>query len=148
MAEVVHRTRNALPDLLEWMDRGLPPFVERWAERGAQAIRVEERMRDGRLVVRAELPGIDPERDVEVALQGDRLTITAERREEEHTESGHGYRSEFRYGSSTRTLQVPPGTQESDISASYADGILEITVPAPTPQREPRRIPVRHGGTP
>lgn len=91
--------------------------------------RVEE-YRDGNtVVIRADLPGIDPDQDVEVTVADDVLHLRAERRERtEHKDKG-SYRSEFRYGSFSRALPLPPGCRDEDISASYRDGVLEVRVP-------------------
>jgi HSP20 family protein len=95
-------------------------------------MRIEEEMQDGMLVIRAELPGIDPEKDVEIDVTDDRLAIRAERRSEE-TESKEGVvRSEFRYGSLSRIVALPRDTKIDDVTATYKDGILEVKVPVPT----------------
>lgn len=90
-------------------------------------------------MLRAELPGIDPEKDVEIALRDGMLSIKAERREEKR----EGRRSEFHYGTFTRTMRLPAGAVESDVKATYHDGILEVSVPlAEEKMPEPKRIPV------
>jgi HSP20 family protein len=100
-------------------------------------IRVEEYQEDGTLVVRADLPGIDPDKDVELTVADGMLRIEAERRMEEKKE-GKGYlRQEVRYGSFSRSLPLPAGVTGADITATYKDGILEIRIPGPT--REPAR---------
>jgi HSP20 family protein len=104
-------------------------------------IPVDEYQEEGVLVVRAELPGIDPDKDVELTVTEGMLHIKAERREEEHKE-GTGYvRQELHYGSFTRALPLPEGVTEGDIKASYKDGILEVRVPSPT-LSAPTKIPV------
>jgi HSP20 family protein len=111
---------------------GLAPHVQ-WTE---GRMRIEEEMQDGMLVIRAELPGVDPEKDVEIDVTDDRLAIRAERRSEE-TESKDGVvRSEFRYGSLSRIVALPRDTKIDDITAAYKDGILEVTVPMPTEVKE------------
>jgi HSP20 family protein len=106
------------------------PFGMQW-EPGDELIRVDE-YRDGDTqVVRAEVPGIDPARDVEVSVQDGMLTIHAERRVEETTEDKGYTRHELRYGSMNRTLPLPDRAEVSDIRASYKDGILEIRIPVP-----------------
>ena len=105
-------------------------------------LRVEEYREDGTLVVRAEMPGIDPDKDVEITVAEGMLTISAERTEKTETEDKSGYRSEFRYGSFSRTLQLPPGATEDDIVANYADGILEVRVPLGGDEPEKKTIPV------
>ncbi|GAA0919117.1 Hsp20/alpha crystallin family protein [Pseudonocardia zijingensis] len=130
----------------EWM-RSLPmrrPFGLAWDWPGDDLIRVDE-YRDGDTeVIRAELPGIDPEKDVELTVADGMLRINAERRIEDRTEDKGYLRHELRYGSMSRTLPLPDGVSESDISATYQDGILEIRVPVPErPQTEPTKIAIK-----
>ena len=133
----------------EWM-RSLPmrrPFGLGWDWPGEDLIRVDE-YRDGNTeVIRAELPGIDPEKDVEVTVADGILRITAERRIEDKSEDKGYVRHELRYGSLTRTLTLPDGVTESDIRATYKDGILEIRVPVPeqAASPEPTKIAVTKG---
>jgi HSP20 family protein len=120
-------------DWTSWLPFRLPMlFGREWMS--SDIIRVDEYHDDGSLVVRAELPGIDPDNDVEVTISDGMLHIKAEHREEEKEEEKHYMRHELRYGSLTRTLPVPAGVSESDIKASYKDGILEIRIPAPKPE--------------
>jgi HSP20 family protein len=130
----------------EWM-RSLPmrrPFGLGWDWPGEDLIRVDE-FRDGSTeVIRAELPGIDPAKDVELTVADGMLRIRAERRTEEKSEDKGYTRHEMRYGSLTRTLPLPEGVQESDISATYRDGILEVRVPITEPptKAEPTKIAI------
>lgn len=121
---------------LRWIPTDLEP--ERW-------MRIEERHEDGTLVVRAELPGVDPDRDVDVTVSDGVLHLTA-RREERKEERGRGggVRSEFRYGELHRDLPLPAGVDEGAVKASYRDGILEVQVPWPAeaPEEEVRHVPV------
>jgi HSP20 family molecular chaperone IbpA len=105
-------------------------------------MRIEDRLEEDRYVVRAELPGVDPDKDVHIDVQNGQLMVSAERREE-MTEKG---RSEFRYGSFRRRVSLPPGAQEDAISASYENGILEVTVPIVAEQAQSRSIPISRGG--
>ncbi|GAY07358.1 Hsp20/alpha crystallin family protein [Pseudonocardia sp. N23] len=118
----------------EWF-RSLPmrrPFGMNWDWPGEDLIRVDE-FRDGDTqVVKAELPGIDPEKDVEITVADGMLRIKAERRIEQDREDKGYTRHEIRYGAMTRTLPLPLNVAEGDISASYHDGILEIRVPVPS----------------
>ena len=93
---------------------------------------------------RAELPGIDPDRDVEITLSAGMLEIKAERSEAEEKTGRHFRRRELRYGSFARSLPVPEGVDEDKISATYKDGILEVRVPLPGAEKkaEPRHVPV------
>ena len=100
-------------------------------------IRIEDFVAEGRYVVRAELPGVDPGKDVEVDVRGGSLTIRAERGEE--TKVRH--RSEFRYGSFERTVPLPRGGNEDDVKASYKNGVLEVSVGLGEAKPAARRIP-------
>jgi HSP20 family molecular chaperone IbpA len=87
--------------------------------------------------LRAELPGIDPEKDVEITVDDGVLTVKAERREEKK----EGGRSEFRYGSFARSVTLPAGADEENVAASYRDGILEVRTPIKEATKgEPKRI--------
>jgi len=105
-------------------------------------IKVEELDIDDAHVVRAEIPGVDPDKDIEVTLDRELLTIRAERRSERTSEEQGYRRSEFSYGSFSRTLPVPAGATENDIKATYTDGILEVRVPIPHGREPDHRIPV------
>ena len=105
-------------------------------------IRIEDFVAEGRYVVRAELPGIDPGKDAEVSVGGGSLTIKAERSEE--TKERH--RSEFRYGSFERMVRLPRGANEDDVKASYKNGVLEVSVGLGEARPAERRITVESGG--
>jgi HSP20 family molecular chaperone IbpA len=115
------------------------------AESGGHLIRVEETTEDGARVVRAELPGVDPEKDVSVTIEDDTLVISARREERSTARDASGYRSEFRYGSFTRHVRLPRGTTPEVVSATYRDGVLEVRLPIGPTGEAPRRIPVNRG---
>ncbi|MBB5916457.1 HSP20 family molecular chaperone IbpA [Nocardia transvalensis] len=98
--------------------RGFVPFVT------PHQLRMEDFIEDGHYVLRVEIPDIDPARDLEVTVQRGHLTITAERsvRREDR-----GY-SEFGYGSFARTVALPEGAREDEVSATYGRGILTVRV--------------------
>ncbi|HET7516497.1 MAG TPA: Hsp20/alpha crystallin family protein [Actinomycetes bacterium] len=113
-----------------------------WSMFGDGRPRVDEYLDDDTLVIRAELPGIDPEKDVEITIGDGMLHIHAERRQEEKLEDKDMYRSELRYGVFTRTLPLPAGVGEQDIDASYKAGILEIRIPVDQ-KKAATKVPVR-----
>lgn len=102
----------------------------KWRE-DRDLILVEEFRDDGALVVRADLPGIDPGKDVEVTLSGGKLQIEAERRAREGREEQGYVRQELRYGPLSRSLPLPEGVTSADITATYTHGVLEIRIPEP-----------------
>lgn len=124
------------PDLFDWVETGLPGAL---VAPGLHGIRVEEHVTDDAYVLKAELPGIDPDKDVEIAVEDGLLTVRAERTEE--TKEKH--RTEFRYGTFARSVRLPAGAQDDKATAEYEDGVLTITVPVPTPKAGTRTIPVR-----
>jgi len=138
MTSLAH-TENAgsFPDLFAWLEG---PFV---AARpvAAQAMRMEEHVANGRYVVRAELPGIDPAKDMEVSVAKGILTIRAERREDLQGQ----HRSEFRYGTFSRHLPLPVTADVNDIKATYHWGILQVSIGLHDAGEEKagRRIPVQ-----
>ena len=94
---------------------------------GAQLMRLEDETQDGHYVVRAEIPGIDPAKDIDITVRDGRLTIKAERTEKKETKG----RSEFRYGSFVRSVTLPAAANEDDIKATYDKGILTVSVAVP-----------------
>ncbi|MCX4672994.1 Hsp20/alpha crystallin family protein [Streptomyces sp. NBC_01381] len=125
-----------LPDLFGWMEAGFPGTH---TAPGTHGIRVEERLTSEAYVLRAELPGIDPAKDVEITVTEGVLTLRAERTEET-TEKHH---TEFRYGTFTRAVRLPAGAKGDEATAEYKDGVLTITVPVPETKTGTRTIPVR-----
>ena len=122
-----HQPRSWLPDWSEfWSDlwTGFPSLA---ALRSGHLIRLEDEMADGHYVLRAELPGIDAAKDVDITVSNGQLTIKAERSEKKETKG----RSEFSYGSFVRTVTLPAGADEDDIKASYDKGILTVDVAVP-----------------
>ena len=138
--EVEVSDRLAGRRLFDW-----PEAWRDWLDLTVPDMRVEEYQEDGHLVVKAEMPGLDPEHDVEITVQDHVLRIRAERREETRTEEKEGYRSEFRYGSFSRAVSLPLGADEDDVTATYRDGILEVRVPFDAEQTATRKVPVTHG---
>ena len=136
MTTLTRRTASPMAEMLDWLESyaptsfrgmGLEPYI-----------RVEDFEEDGAYVVRAELPGIDPDKDVEVTVEGDMLTIHGERREETK-EKGH---HEFHYGSFRTSVSLPSGTKSDDITASYTDGVLEVRVPTETEKTAAVKVPI------
>ena len=90
--------------------------------------------------VKAELPGMKKE-DLDIALQGNTLTISGERKHEEEKKEGENYRSERYFGRFQRSLTLPAPVDARKIQASYKDGILTITLPK-SEEAKPKQIPV------
>jgi HSP20 family protein len=99
---------------------------------------------DGDIVVRAELPGVEPG-DVDITLHNGVLTISGERKAEERREGSGYYVRERRYGSFRRSMTLPQGVDESGISARFDAGVLEVRVSGAAAVQEPRRIQIESG---
>ena len=144
MTALAPRERTGLVDLFWPFDSLMGPRP--W-DHDVMAMRMEEFVDGDELVVRAELPGVDPEKDVEITVTDGTLTVAAERHDERTTgEKGTGaYRSEFRYGSFRRQIQLPAGTDVHAVTATYADGILEVRMPTSGTEPAPHTVPVTRG---
>jgi HSP20 family protein len=88
--------------------------------------------RNGDLVVHAELPGIDPDKDVQVTLADGEVVIRGERKRTEEIKEESYYRAEASYGAFERHVAVPKETRDSDIAATYDNGVLEVVIKVPT----------------
>ena len=126
--------------LMDWPPRWPGRWMDLFDEDGL--IRVEELVEDHALVIRAELPGVDPEKDVEVTVDNGVLTVRAERREEKEERGRRRHRSEFRYGSFSRSVPLPAGATDEDVKATFANGILEVRVPVNGAKPEAKKIPI------
>lgn len=135
MSTLLHRDpKTILPDLVDWFEE---PFITLRPYLG-QPIKVEEYVEGDHYLVRAELAGIDPDKDVEVTVGSGYLTIRADRSDK--TEGKH--RSEFRYGSFSRTLALPANANEDEVTASYRDGILTISVGLKSEEKAAKKIQI------
>lgn len=118
--------------------RGLFSSLERRLPGGAWSPQVEMFERDGELVLRADLPGLSKD-DVKVELADNAVTITGERRDEREEKREGFYSSERSYGRFYRRLPLPQGVNTEDARASFRDGVLEVTMPAPKAEAKTAR---------
>ncbi len=102
---------------------------------------VEVRQQGNNIVVSAELPGLD-KGDVHVEVTDEGLAISGERKRE-HEEQREGYyHSERSYGRFYRLVPLPEDANIDQVKASFNNGVLEITVPAPQSERKRREVPI------
>ena len=135
----------------DWFDLDFPALF-RWFDERRPILGVEDRIRleeeviDGVLHIRAEAPGIDPANDAEVTVDDGILRVRVERRKEDRTETEGRVRSEFRYGSFARAVSLPKGTDATKVTATYRDGILDVSVPMPeTVNAAAQKVAIDHG---
>lgn len=125
---------------------GLTPFfggafdTDPWSglARASWAPQVETFRRGDSFVVRADLPGLNRE-DVNVEVENDTLTITGERRDEHEEDRDGYYRSERSYGQFYRAIPLPEGVNGEQCEATFKDGVLEVTLPAPKSAEQRRK---------
>ncbi len=139
------RKLNTDFDWPAWMaGRTIMDFPESWIDSlGEAAIRVEEYEDDNQLIVRAEIPGVNPEEDIEISLTEGMLRIMVQRKKESRHESKRHYRSEFQYGSFVRTIALPAGATDQDVKAKYRDGVLEVKIPLSGSQAKTKKINIQ-----
>jgi HSP20 family protein len=92
--------------------------------------RIDVFEKDNRIVTRVDLPGMKKE-DVSVEVADGRLTLSGERKRETEETRNDVYRSEREYGSFCRSVPLPEGVKLEDVKATFADGVLEVSVPVP-----------------
>jgi HSP20 family protein len=105
---------------------------------------IEVFQRKGELVVRADLPGLTKD-DVKVDVTQDDITIQGERKHARDEERAGLYRSERSYGAFRRVIPLPEGAVTDQAKATFKDGVLEITVPAPEQAGRGRRLEIEDG---
>jgi HSP20 family molecular chaperone IbpA len=138
MSAIAHRSANPMGEVLDWLDQNAPLRMRGFGI--VPYVRVEDFVEEGTYVLRAELPGVDPDRDIDLEVNADSLSIRGQRREETRDRNHH----EFHYGSFSRTVPLPRGVKAEDVKASYTDGVLEVRIPIPTEAQQTQRIPISH----
>jgi HSP20 family protein len=118
-------------------------FWEAWPEMTGGDIvpRTEMYEDNGNLIVKTEMPGINKE-DVDISLEGDILTLKAEKKEEEVTEEADYYAREVRYGNYSRSVKLPFRINNEKIEATLENGVLELKLPK-AEEAKPKKIEVK-----
>ena len=111
------------------------------SEVSAPVVDVVEKEREYQ--VSAELPGLE-EKDVEVSVADDMLTIKGEKKEEKEEKAKNYYLSERRYGAFQRSFRLPPGVDSAKIEANFQKGVLTVTLPkTPEAQKKEKKIEIK-----
>jgi HSP20 family protein len=130
------------------MDRMFDHFFDGFSGRfgngsGAIAPAIDLGETEKEMVVTAELPGVR-DKDLEVSLAGDVLTIKGEKKTETEETNGNATYTERRYGSFTRSLRLPFEVKDEQVDAKFKDGVLTVRFPKPADmQKQVRRIEVK-----
>jgi HSP20 family protein len=139
---------SLLGRMTEEFDRILQPFLsESETANIAWIPTVEVSQHDGKYHILAELPGLSPN-EVRVEVDDDALILQGERQVEREANEGGIRRSERQFGMFYRRIPLPEGADPEQAKAKFHDGILEITMPAPTKQAERRQIQVEADSKP
>jgi HSP20 family protein len=125
--EVFQREMNRLFDDF-FKGFGLRPFAEEMETLGAFSPQVNMTENDKFIQVSAELPGLD-DKDIEISLSKDSLTIKGEKKEETEHKDKEAYYMERSFGSFTRVLPIPKDVDTEKAEASFKKGVLTITMP-------------------
>jgi HSP20 family protein len=139
-------TRIATRDPFAIIDAFWPSL--RWPTMEAAELRawsptIEVFEKNNRLVTKVDLPGVKRE-DVKVEVTDGRLTISGERKRETEEKKGNVYKSEREYGSFYRSVPLPEGVKLDDVNATFADGVLEVSVPMPAePETKVRKVEIK-----
>jgi HSP20 family molecular chaperone IbpA/protein-disulfide isomerase len=133
---------SLLGRMTQEFDRILQPFLsEGEAANIAWVPRVEIAQKDGEYQILAELPGLSPN-EVRVEVDDEAIILQGERQIQREANEGGVRRSERQFGMFYRRIPLPEGADTAKASAKFRDGILEITMPAPTRPTERRQIQV------
>ena len=111
-----------------------------WALGGTWAPAVDIYEHENNIVIKAELPGVDP-KDVDIRLDNSVLTVTGERKLDNEVKKENYHRVERSYGAFTRSFTLPTTVDPSGIKAEYRDGVLRVTLPK-REEAKPKQIQI------
>ena len=146
------RAESPMVALRSEMDRLFDTFLREplgtidwpFAGQGRWSPAVDVAESDEEVVVRAEMPGIDP-KDLDVSLSGSQLVLSGEKKESTEDQGKDFHHSESRYGSFRRLVQLPEGVDTENVDAQYANGVLTLHLKK-TPAAVAKRIEVKVKG--
>jgi HSP20 family protein len=119
------------------------PSDEEWALGGSWAPSVDIYEQDGNLVLKAELPGIDP-KDVDVRVENNVLTLRGERKLDTEVSKENYHRVERSYGAFSRSFTLPNVVDTDKIKAEFKDGVLRLVLPKKE-EAKPKQITINVG---
>jgi HSP20 family protein len=125
------RPFRELSTLRDEMDKMWNRFFSGWPNmefRGEWAPSLDVSETKDSLVVKAEVPGMDP-KDINISLANGLLTIKGEKRQEKEEKDENYHMVERSYGSFARSIQLPREVKSDKIEATYKNGVLKVTLP-------------------
>jgi HSP20 family protein len=120
--------------------RGQQSSEDDWALGGSWAPAVDIYEQDGNIVMKAELPGIDP-KDVDIRLENNTLTLRGERKLDKDVKRDNYHRVERAYGAFSRSFTLPTMVDQGNIKAEFKDGVLRVVLPK-REEAKPRQIQI------
>jgi HSP20 family protein len=130
-----------MPDM--WGD-GSRMGTSMWGGGGRLMPSMEMHEADGKVMISAELPGVD-EKDIDISVQEDMLTISGEKKAEVEHKEGSGHRTERTYGSFSRSVTLPFTIEPDKVEARFDKGVLKLTIPRPAEARQNvKKIQIKH----
>jgi HSP20 family protein len=117
--------------------------ADEWALGGSWAPAVDIYEQDGNIVMKAELPGVDP-KAVDIRLENNTLTLRGERALDKEVKQDNYHRVERSYGAFSRSFTLPTVVDQGSIKAEYKDGVLKLTLPK-REEAKPRQIQINVG---
>ena len=93
------------------------------------------------IVIKAEVPGLE-QKEIEIALQGDLLTIKGEKKQEKEEKGEHYHRMERSYGAFARSIRLPVPVDAEKVNATFKNGLLTVKLPK-TPSAKGTTIPIK-----
>jgi HSP20 family protein len=123
------RPFQELERIMSGQESRFPRFFEEFEEEEISPP-VESFVKDGNLVVRADVPGLDP-KNIEISVLHDVLTIKGERKAEKEVKDKDYLRREVSYGAFERRMSLPEGAAVDKIQATFKNGVVEVSVPLP-----------------
>ena len=131
----VHRNRSF------WADPFMDLFDHRASDNRASGLRVDLAEKEDHYIISAEVPGVKSE-DLNLKVENDTLTISAEKRDEYEGNEGGVLRRERSYGRTSRSFQLGSQVDAEKIDAEYKDGVLTVTLPK-LEEAKPRELKVK-----
>jgi HSP20 family protein len=115
-----------------------------WGRGGQLNPSMEMHEENGKVMLFAELPGVD-EKDIDISVQDDMLTISGEKKAEVEHKEGEGHRTERTYGKFSRSVSLPFDIDADHVEARFDKGVLKLTIPRPADaQPNVKKIQIKH----
>jgi len=124
----------------EWFDRMFGAVSQEAAARQVSTFPVDITEKDGKLLITAQIPGIDPN-DLEVNIEKNVLNIRGESKHEEESQDAKVYRREISYGRYSRSIRLPEGLDLEAVDAEFKNGHVTVAIPR-LPEVQPKALKV------